>query len=198
MEMSGTGMMLVKPEVENSRGMMRDVSEYNRRGSEYHLHMKAGKGSVFTWRAETADMPDNTSLLLVDEERDQSWLLRQGESVEMAMKESEVIFTLFAGDRYWLEQKDREYLPEDFALYPNYPNPFNSATTIGYSLPEKQEVRLEVFDVIGRRVLVLINDEQPAGWHTMRFDASRLASGVYVYKMTTENNVSSRKMTIVK
>jgi hypothetical protein len=65
-------------------------------------------------------------------------------------------------------------------------------------LPVKQEVRLEIFDVIGRRVQVLINDEQPAGWHTMQIDASRLASGVYVYQMTTKNNVSSRKMTIVK
>ncbi|WP_340104569.1 MBG domain-containing protein [Rhodohalobacter sp. 8-1] len=198
MAMSRTGMMLIKPEYENSKGMIRDVSEYNRQGSEYHLHMKADKGSVFTWRAEIADMPENTSLLLVNEESDQSWMLRHGETVEAVMEKPEMIYTLFVGDKYWLEQKEREYLPQDFALFPNYPNPFNAATTIRYSLPEKQNVRLEIYDVIGRRVQVLINDEQPAGWYTMRFDASRLASGVYIYQMTTENNVTSRKMTIVK
>jgi len=198
MGMSRTGMMLIIPDAENSRGMMRDIAVYNRRGSEYNLHLKADKGAVFTWRAELADMPDNTGLLMVNEESDQSWMLRHGESVEVALEESDMIYTLFVGDRYWLEQKEQEYLPEDFALHPNYPNPFNSATNIRYSLPVEQEVRLEIYDVIGRRVKVLVNEEKPAGWHTMQFDASRLASGVYVYRMTTENNVSSQKMTILK
>jgi hypothetical protein len=198
MAMSRTGMMLVKPGTESSRGMMRDLAVYKRQGSEYRLHMKADKGTVFTWRAELSDMPDNTSILLVNEESDLTLMLEDEKSVEVAVEESEMTYKLFVGDRYWLEQKEEEYLPEDFALYPNYPNPFNAATTIRYSLPVKQEVRLEIFDVIGRRVQVLINDEQPAGWHTMQIDASRLASGVYVYQMTTKNNVSSRKMTIVK
>ncbi len=198
MEMIRSGMMMTRPEAENRQGLIRDVAAYNRRGSEYHLHLKAEEGTVFTWRAELTDMPANTGLLMVDEESDQSWLLQNGESVEAVAEQSNTVYTLFTGDRYWLEQKQREYLPENFALYPNYPNPFNSTTNIRFSLPEKQEVRLEVYDVIGRRVQVLINDEQPAGWHTVQFDASRLASGVYIYRMTTENNVSSHKMTIVK
>jgi len=89
-------------------------------------------------------------------------------------------------------------LPTAFALDQNYPNPFNPTTTIRYDLPESAEVRLEVYNVMGQRVAVLVNAGQTAGSHSVSFDASNLASGVYHYRLQSGNEVLTRKMTLIK
>jgi len=86
----------------------------------------------------------------------------------------------------------------EFAMDQNFPNPFNPTTTIRYSLPEQTQVRLEVYTVIGQRVAVLVNGEQPAGWHVVTFDGSHLASGLYFYRLQAGSNVKTFKMTLVK
>lgn len=89
-------------------------------------------------------------------------------------------------------------LPAEFALRQNYPNPFNPTTQISYDLPESADVRLEVFNVMGQRVATLVNATQNAGTHNLTFDASRLASGVYIYRLQAGSNVFTKKMTLVK
>ncbi len=75
--------------------------------------------------------------------------------------------------------------PAVFALHPNYPNPFNPSTTISFSLPEDSKVVLKIFDVLGREVSTLINNEIPAGEHSFVFDATGLSSGIYLYRIET-------------
>ena len=70
-------------------------------------------------------------------------------------------------------------IPQAYSLEPNYPNPFNPQTTIRVGLPEAARVRLDVFDVLGRRVATLLDEQRPAGWHTVVFEARALPSGVY-------------------
>ncbi|ARA95137.1 hypothetical protein AWN76_013165 [Rhodothermaceae bacterium RA] len=90
-------------------------------------------------------------------------------------------------------------MPTDYALDQNYPNPFNPQTTIRFALPEDGPVTLEVYEVIGRRVAMLLRNEPlKAGWHAVPFDARRLASGVYVYRLRAGDFVQSRKMLLVK
>lgn len=89
-------------------------------------------------------------------------------------------------------------LPMEFALYPNYPNPFNPVTVIGYDLPQQGPVSLTVYDVIGRRVATLVNEEQPAGRHKVLFDGRLLASGLYLFRMRAGNFVKTGKMMLVK
>ena len=89
-------------------------------------------------------------------------------------------------------------LPTSVLLHQNYPNPFNPATEIGFSLPEHSLVFLEVFDITGRRISVLVDQFIPAGSHTVRFDASGLAGGVYLYRLQTSDNSLVRKMVLVK
>jgi hypothetical protein len=74
-------------------------------------------------------------------------------------------------------------IPEAFVLYANYPNPFNPSTFIKYDLPEAARVRLDVYDVLGRRVKTLVDEPQVAGVHSVRFDGSGLSSGIYFYRI---------------
>lgn len=73
--------------------------------------------------------------------------------------------------------------PAEFALKANFPNPFNPSTRIEYALAEATHVRLDVFDLIGRRVATLIDASQPEGRHQVRFEADELPSGVYLYRI---------------
>lgn len=89
-------------------------------------------------------------------------------------------------------------LPKQTRLLPNYPNPFNPTTIITFELATAGDVQLEVFDMIGRRVATLLNTPSAAGKHEVRFDASELSSGVYVYRLSTGGESFVRKMMVVK
>jgi hypothetical protein len=85
-----------------------------------------------------------------------------------------------------------------FNLMQNYPNPFNPSTLINYTLPNKNIVSLKIFDVLGREVANLVNESQEAGSHSVTFNASKLASGMYIYTLRTENQSLSKKMMLMK
>ncbi len=89
-------------------------------------------------------------------------------------------------------------LPETDLIAQNYPNPFNPTTKIEYAVTETQDVKIEVFDSIGRKVATLVNNQMPAGFYSVDFDGSGLASGVYIYRIVTDNTVSSKKMVLIK
>ena len=89
-------------------------------------------------------------------------------------------------------------LPLAFLLEQNYPNPFNPVTVIGYQIPKSSDVRLEVIDMLGRRVSLLINERVEAGRHEATLDASGLSSGMYIYRLQTGNEVLTRKMMLIK
>lgn len=89
-------------------------------------------------------------------------------------------------------------LPVSVALSQNYPNPFNPSTTIQYALPHRSHVTLAVFNTLGQKVAELVNTEIEPGTHEVKFDGSRLASGVYFYRMQAGEFVQSRKLLIVR
>jgi len=89
-------------------------------------------------------------------------------------------------------------VPIRTALLQNYPNPFNPATTISFSVAETGPVRLEVFDLLGRRVSVLLDRVMPPGTHVVPFDAAALAAGMYAYRLTTADRVLVKKMNVVR
>lgn len=88
--------------------------------------------------------------------------------------------------------------PKGFALNQNYPNPFNPATTIQYSIVSAQQVSLKVYDLLGREVAALVNERQAAGVYEAKFDASKLSSGMYLYRLQAGSNVETRKMMLTK
>jgi hypothetical protein len=91
-----------------------------------------------------------------------------------------------------------EGLPAKAGLFQNYPNPFNPTTVIRYQLPVTGHVQLRVFDMLGREVAVLQDGEQQAGYHEAVFDASGLASGAYLYRLTAGDFVQARKLNLVR
>ncbi|MEO8232564.1 MAG: YCF48-related protein, partial [Ignavibacteriota bacterium] len=88
--------------------------------------------------------------------------------------------------------------PFDYALYQNFPNPFNPSTIIKYEVPKISNIKLEIFDVLGRNIRTLVNAEKPAGRYEVEFDASLLASGIYYYRIKASDFVQTKKMMLIK
>ena len=89
--------------------------------------------------------------------------------------------------------------PEEFRLSQNYPNPFNPTTTINFTLPEKTNVSLKIYNILGSQVAEVLNEVKDAGSYSFNFNADGLSSGVYIYKISTGSGKEiSRKMTLLK
>jgi len=88
--------------------------------------------------------------------------------------------------------------PSEYSLEQNYPNPFNPFTTISYSIKENGSVTLKVFDILGKEVKTLVNEEQQAGNYKVEFNASSFASGIYFYTLQAREFISTRKMILLK
>jgi len=89
-------------------------------------------------------------------------------------------------------------IPSDYSLYQNYPNPFNPLTTIRFSLPKSSNVNLVVYDLLGRKISTLVNEEKNAGNYEVSFNAIGLASGVYFFSIKAGEFVQFKKMILLK
>ncbi len=96
-----------------------------------------------------------------------------------------------------LEDLD-QVIPDHFSLSQNYPNPFNPSTVIDYALPTTQHVRLSVFDVLGRNVATVVDQQESPGRHTVLWDARDAPSGVYFYRLTAGSFVQTRSMVLIR
>ena len=89
-------------------------------------------------------------------------------------------------------------VPGKFSLYQNFPNPFNPTTSIKFDIPKESIVKITIFDALGRETAVPVNESLKAGSYSVDFDASRLASGIYYYKIEAGNYIESKKMVLLK
>ena len=104
-----------------------------------------------------------------------------------------------------VEKKDDDpnLIPQEFELSQNYPNPFNPETTIEYNLPKSSHIVLTVYDVLGHEIITLVDEKQQAGLHQQNWNAcdrfgNQVSSGIYVYKIKTDDAVCSKKMLYIK
>jgi len=88
--------------------------------------------------------------------------------------------------------------PDDFSLSQNYPNPFNPTTSLQYAIGSRQYITLKIFDLLGREVTTLVNEEKPAGEYEIEFDAANLPSGIYFYQLQGGAFVETKKMILLK
>ena len=89
-------------------------------------------------------------------------------------------------------------IPKEFALKQNYPNPFNPVTSIEYQVPVTSKVIIKVYDLLGNEIATLANEQKTPGSYIVKFNASNLASGVYLYRLQTDNFVQTRKLLLLK
>jgi len=97
-----------------------------------------------------------------------------------------------------VEDEGNLLTPKEYNLAQNYPNPFNPVTTIQYSIPQRSNVTLKVYDILGNEVATLINEEKDRGVYSVNFDASGLASGMYLYRIQAGSFVETKKMILLK
>ena len=109
------------------------------------------------------------------------------------------------GEVVGVNDKTDENIPLKFELSQNYPNPFNPSTTIKYSIPVEtfrgtasQKVTLKVYDVLGKEVTTLVNKEQSAGGYEVEFNAKKITSGVYFYKLQAGSFTETKKMLLLR
>jgi hypothetical protein len=97
-----------------------------------------------------------------------------------------------------IDDDGKDQIPKEFVLMQNFPNPFNPTTTIRFGLPRNAHVRIELYNILGQRIAVLVDEELPAGYQEIRVDASQLGTGVYFYRMSAKAYVQTRKLMVVK
>jgi hypothetical protein len=85
-----------------------------------------------------------------------------------------------------------------FVLEQNYPNPFNPSTVVSYQLPVASNVKLAIYDLLGREVAILVNERKMPGTYEVKFDGSNLASGVYFYRLQTGDFMQTRKLLLIR
>jgi hypothetical protein len=108
----------------------------------------------------------------------------------------DIFFT--AKDRFTGVENYTSSVPKTFILEQNYPNPFNPTTAFSYQLSAVSDVKLVVYDVLGREVAVLVNEKKNPGRYEVQFDASGLASGVYFYRLEAGQFVSTKKLVVLR
>lgn len=143
------------------------------------------------WSGAANQRNDENTLIISDSRVANLYLQEFGERYQQAGGENNIVV---------VSSDDMGNLPSRFELNQNYPNPFNPSTAISFSLPADHVVNLHIYDTLGRRVATLIASERmSAGRHLIQYDASELASGLYLYRVDLGNGQSiTRKMTLIK
>lgn len=166
------------------------------------LNMVSGKIALWEYISEDSATVSQAitycNALIIDTEpendemaKDIAEMINEGQTVPAGM-----IDLATANIAY--KQSGDESLPTEFSLGQNYPNPFNPATEISFSLPSASHVKLEIFNVMGQKVATLVDGQVEAGEHIVKWDGSKAASGVYLYRLQADDFVDTKKMILLK
>jgi len=166
----------------------------------YNIYRKESSGSTWEWLDYTTSTNyTDISATIEDEEEEEvdeydyhikAWNAK-GESPASVSRSLYAIIE-------WKMSDNTNKIPKEFALQNNYPNPFNPMTQIKYQLPEATHVTLIVYNMLGQVVAQLVNEYKPAGYHSAWFDATYLASGTYIYKITAGSHTMAKRMVLIK
>jgi hypothetical protein len=109
---------------------------------------------------------------------------------------SDSVFSIEEGNS--VQDKFNSEIPTEFSLYQNFPNPFNPNTTIYYSIPEETFVKLNIYNLLGEEVAVLVNENKIIGNYSVNFSLRDYNSGIYLYKLEAGNFVEIKKMVLIR
>ncbi len=185
------------------QSLARSVRPRNDRGQSFPLTLQAETTDPVQLRAKNPAVFANQELRLVNEKTGTSHDLHKEPSREIQPSSETTTFTLLVGTKSYVESKEEALSASELQLRPGYPNPFRQNTTLSYTLPEDGTVKLEVFDVLGRRVRVLVDERKEAGtyeatWNGGNDAGSTVSSGVYLGRLTFDGKTITQKMVLVK
>ncbi len=181
---------------DSATGWLFDMLVRGNTGEAAHLSM-----------ADCEDLSEHLQVYLVDPESGSAYRLHPDRRLILPQVPtvSGVVYQLAVGSEAFVRDLNATptTMPDDFALDQNYPNPFNPSTSIRFALPAPQRVRLDVLNILGQRVVTLIDRQLSAGVHTILWDGRNgdgepVASGVYFYRLDTDGFAASRKMILLK
>jgi len=154
-----------------------------------------GMSAMLTGTYGAIDSTLNDLGVLEGESIDLKWTVMAvaSDSTRMAESSNNISFT-----RMVKVSNEQDDTPLTFKLNQNYPNPFNPSSTIQFTLPQAGNVRLDVFTITGQLVTTLVNNRMGSGEHSVTFDGSNLASGVYIYRIMAGKNIQTKRMTLIK
>jgi hypothetical protein len=166
------------------------------RGHTFTLELDSEVSGPVQISARNLTAVEGHEVALLQPGAGQTYDLRRKEQVTITPG-GETTLKLAVGSQAYVEGRTENVVPDKVSLS-SYPNPFRQQATVEYALPEAQEVRLVLYDVLGREVAVLENGRKDAGHHTVRLNADQLASGVYFGRLKAGNKQLTQKITVVR
>jgi hypothetical protein len=145
----------------------------------------------------TSNNGNNWSILNSRMTITQLYSLVINDSFIYAVTDNGILYSSISGMETNVESL-KKTVPASYILFQNYPNPFNPATTISYQVPKPGKILIKVYDMLGREIRTLVNEEKPAGSYSLKFDGRGLTSGIYIYRMIASDNVFTRKFVLLK
>jgi hypothetical protein len=173
----------------------------NKNKQEHRLKvtLSATPEEPVTISAEGWDSNPGIQMALLDTDSGRKYDLSNKNEITIIPDNEKTSMLLVIGDTRYINEQQEELLPQKISINPNYPNPFNPSTTLRFSLPEQAEVHVQVYNILGQQVSTLINNEtRQAGVHTITFDGSRRASGLYFAVFEIGDQRFVQKMTLIK
>ncbi len=177
--------------------MRRPTEDGSSEGRTFALRLTSRVDGPVEIEAEDLDKGESESAALLRPETGESHDLRRQETVTVGPEGKTVELKVAVGSAQYVEGRAEQVVPQKVSLT-SYPNPVRRQGTLEYALPEAQEVTLEVYDVLGRRVATLERGRKKAGRHTARLETSRLSSGVYFGRLEAGGQTRTQKITVVR
>jgi len=201
-----TRLQLQAPESVGSKRRQNLAYEYRppaEGGQVFNLVLRTEPGSLVMLEAQGLDAWEGSSVALLSGESGRSYDLRDGVPVTLRPEMDETALQLVVGTPSFVRDKKAEIAPSELKLFPNYPNPFRTRTTIKYALPKQAEVRVVIYDILGRRVRDLVDRKRRAGIHRIRWNGRNeagqpVASGVYLIRLEVGDEQEFRKVVLVR
>jgi len=165
-------------------------------GTTFDLRLRANTEGPIRLSASGLDAVENRKVALLNSSTGQSYDLRAREAVTLQRVDSTSL-QLAVGDASFIKDKRQSVVPDKVTLT-SYPNPFRRQATVEYTLPEENDVRLTVYDILGRRVAVLEDGSKQAGRHRVTLRSDGLASGVYFGRLEVGEQTVTQKITVLR
>ena len=171
-------------------------------GAVFDLNVKSDADEEVSLTYTRNEAFEGFKMALVDTQNTDLIMIEAGSLITLKPQGTESQYQLIIGTASFIEAQKQQILPKELTLRPNYPNPFAEATTIEYALPEEEWVELQVFDVLGRSIVTLVNGSHEPGQHRVVWDGQdqnglKVGAGLYMVQLQAGNS-GKKVMTLVK